>query len=86
MSKTPKLTALSSGFPAFLRRARPARALALTLLLGACAATPPEPPLKVAMPAAYSRTQGDWQPAQHLAATPRGPWWHVFDDPVLNER
>ncbi len=85
MSKTPKPAALTRVSPASLSGARPARALLLTVLLSACAATPPEPPLKVAMPAAYSKTQGEWQPAQHLATMPRGPWWQVFDDPALND-
>lgn len=55
------------------------------LLLCACAATPPERPVKVAMPADYAQAQGNWEPAQHLAAAPRGPWWEVFGDPVLNQ-
>lgn len=55
----------------------------LALLLGACAATPPEPPVQVQVPTHYAQAQGDWQPAQALAAAPRGAWWSVFDDPVL---
>ncbi len=54
-------------------------------LLSACAVTPPEPPANVAMPMGYAQARGDWQPAQHLAAAPRGPWWQVFGDPVLNK-
>ena len=61
----------------------------LALLLGACA-TPPEPPVKLALPMHYAQGQGvqgqvDWQPAQHLSAAPRGPWWQVFGDPVLSD-
>jgi len=57
---------------------------ALALLLGACAATPPEPAVKIALPAAYAQAQDGWQPAQPLATMPRGAWWSVFDDPVLS--
>ncbi|MGC9163077.1 MAG: efflux transporter outer membrane subunit [Thiomonas sp.] len=56
---------------------------ALALLLGACAATPPEPAVHIALPAGYAQAQDGWQPAQALAAAPRGAWWSVFDDPVL---
>ncbi|MFZ5578084.1 MAG: efflux transporter outer membrane subunit [Pseudomonadota bacterium] len=62
---------------------RPLFISSLALLLGACAATPPEPPVQVHVPAHYAQAQGDWQPAQALAAAPRGAWWNVFDDPVL---
>ncbi|WP_449371097.1 efflux transporter outer membrane subunit [Thiomonas sp.] len=55
----------------------------LVLLLGACAATPPEAPVKIALPASYAQAQSGWEPAQALAAAPRGAWWSVFDDPVL---
>lgn len=57
----------------------------LALLLGACAAVAPEPPVRLAMPASYAQEKGDWQVAQRLAVTPRGPWWQVFDDPTLND-
>ncbi|WP_079416595.1 efflux transporter outer membrane subunit [Thiomonas intermedia] len=55
----------------------------LVLLLGACAATPPEPAVKIALPASYAQAQSGWTPAQPLAAAPRGAWWSVFNDPVL---
>lgn len=60
-------------------------AAALALLLAACAAIPPEPPVKVAMSRSYAQAPGDWQPAQPPAAMPRGPWWEVFGDPVLTD-
>ena len=69
---------------AHARRSRVGACVLGALLLSACAATLPEPPAKVAMPMGYAQARGDWQPAQHLAATPRGPWWNVFGDPVLN--
>lgn len=57
---------------------------ALALLLGACAANPPEAPPKIAMPQAYSEPHGRWQTAGNWAAMPRGAWWKVFGDPVLD--
>lgn len=56
----------------------------LALLLGACAAQPPEPPLKVALPLDYAHAGQGWTPLQNAAAMPAGPWWSVFDDPVLS--
>ncbi|NNM65346.1 MAG: efflux transporter outer membrane subunit [Burkholderiales bacterium] len=56
----------------------------LALLLGACAARPPEPPLKVALPLHYAHAGQGWTPLQSAAAMPAGPWWGVFDDPVLS--
>ena len=58
-------------------------AVPLVLMLAACAATPPEPAVKVALPASYAQAQSGWTPAQPLAAAPRGAWWSVFNDPVL---
>ena len=56
----------------------------LALLLGACAAQPPEPPLKLALPLHYAHAGQGWAPLQSAAAMPAGPWWGVFDDPVLS--
>ncbi|MDE2176338.1 MAG: efflux transporter outer membrane subunit [Betaproteobacteria bacterium] len=58
-------------------------AVPLVLILAACAATPPEAPVKIALPASYAQAQSGWEPAQAMAAAPRGAWWSVFDDPVL---
>ena len=58
-------------------------AVPLVLILAACAATPPEASVKIALPASYAQAQSGWEPAQAMAAAPRGAWWSVFDDPVL---
>lgn len=58
-------------------------AVPLVLILAACAATPPEAPVKIVLPASYAQAQSGWEPAQAMAAAPRGAWWSVFDDPVL---
>ena len=68
-----------------IRRRRGARALptlALALLLGACATAPYEVPT-AAVPAAYKEADG-WAPAAPADALARGPWWRLFDDPVLD--
>ena len=67
------------------RRAAAAGAFALALLLGACSAQPPMPPLHTPMPAAYSATAQGWHPAPRQAAMPAsGAWWKVFGDPTLD--
>jgi NodT family efflux transporter outer membrane factor (OMF) lipoprotein len=30
------------------------------------------------------KEQGDWKPSEPDDALNRGPWWHIFDDPVLD--
>jgi len=30
------------------------------------------------------KEQGDWKPSEPDDALSRGPWWHIFDDPVLD--
>jgi NodT family efflux transporter outer membrane factor (OMF) lipoprotein len=65
----------------FLSSLRPLPALALALLLGACAATPPEAPPRLALPAAYAPS-ADWQPAPPPQAS--GAWWTVFGDARLD--
>ena len=60
-------------------------ALVIALLAGAggCTLAPvyQEPPLT--LPAAFKEA-GDWVPATPADDAPRGPWWTVFDDPVLD--
>ena len=66
------------------RFARACGASVVALLLGACAATPPEPPVKIAVPPAYASAAGGWTPVAPLTAMPAGSWWQVFGDPVLD--
>jgi NodT family efflux transporter outer membrane factor (OMF) lipoprotein len=58
--------------------------MALLASLGACSLAPvyQEPPLP--LPAAFKEA-GDWVPATPADDTPRGAWWTVFNDPLLNE-
>jgi NodT family efflux transporter outer membrane factor (OMF) lipoprotein len=30
------------------------------------------------------KEQGDWKPSEPADTLSRGPWWHIFDDPVLD--
>ncbi|PRY08591.1 efflux transporter outer membrane subunit [Paraburkholderia sp. BL25I1N1] len=81
-----------------LSRRLPRRTLAATLigaLLSACSTLPAYQRPSADIPAQYagavhtgavhtSAAQG-WAQAAPADATPRGPWWTIFNDPVLNE-
>lgn len=82
--------------PPHRRTRQPAIALA-ALLLSACAARAPyQPPAldigthfkqgQTTLDAAPINAAGvQWSPAQAADSQPRGTWWAVFQDPVLNE-
>lgn len=59
-------------------------AAAVLASLGACSLAPvyQEPPLP--LPVAFKEA-GDWVPAKPADDAPRGAWWTVFNDPVLND-
>ena len=67
----------------------------LGALLGACSTLPPyqRPSAKIPPHYAGAAHAGDvhagaapgWARAAPADATPRGPWWTIFDDPVLNQ-
>ncbi|MFT4254363.1 MAG: RND transporter, partial [Caulobacter sp.] len=52
--------------------------------LTACAGAPAYAPPAVAAPAAFKET-GPWTPAAPADDQPRGDWWTIYGDPVLNE-
>lgn len=61
-------------------------ALAAIGLLGACNLAPPyRPPAATlgVLPASY-KEGGPWQPATPADELPRGPWWNMYHDPLLN--
>jgi NodT family efflux transporter outer membrane factor (OMF) lipoprotein len=58
-------------------------AIALVLILSGCAIGPTYVTPKVESPAAFKES-GDWVVANPSDAAPRGKWWEVFNDPVLN--
>jgi NodT family efflux transporter outer membrane factor (OMF) lipoprotein len=61
-------------------------ALALALTLAGCANLAPsyEAP-SVETPVAFKEGQGTWVRAAPADALTRGPWWELFNDPVLND-
>lgn len=60
-------------------------ALALALALSACASVGPSHQRPaVDTPVAFREGQGVWVPATPADTLERGPWWQLFNDPVLN--
>ena len=60
--------------------------LALVLALSACAVGPRyDAPPTVDTPVAFKEGQGEWIRATPSDALERGPWWQLFNDPVLND-
>lgn len=68
-----------------MNASRNARATAALLLLGlgGCAVGPDYQRPKVDAPA-FKET-GNWKPSEPAAEAPRGKWWQMFGDPVLND-
>ncbi len=60
--------------------------LALLILLGGCVNLAPHYDVPaVDTPIAFKEGQGAWVPGAPADTLDRGPWWQVFDDPVLND-
>jgi len=53
------------------------------LLLAGCNLAPPYEPPRLTAPVAYNDI-GPWTPATPLDAAPRGAWWLIFHDPILD--
>lgn len=58
-------------------------AAGLTALLGGCAVGPDYVRPTATVPAAYKEA-GNWKPARPQDEAPRGKWWAVLGDPLLN--
>ena len=59
-------------------------AVAPALLLTACAVGPDYKRPQVVTPPEYKESK-DWKIAEPRDAVPRGKWWMIFGDPLLNE-
>jgi NodT family efflux transporter outer membrane factor (OMF) lipoprotein len=60
-------------------------AIALALVLAGCANLAPEYEVPaVDTPVAFKEGRGAWVPAAPADTLDRGPWWELFDDPVLS--
>ena len=74
--------------PADLSHLPNPRRMVLAALLcagvAACSTTPPQPPVKLNVPAAFAEDRG-WTPARPQDAAPRDAWWQVYNDPVLDQ-
>jgi NodT family efflux transporter outer membrane factor (OMF) lipoprotein len=53
--------------------------------LAGCAIGPNYEKPAVETPAAFKEASGDWVVAQPRDDAPKGPWWRIFNDPVLND-
>jgi outer membrane protein TolC len=61
-------------------------ALALALVLAGCAVGPNyDKAPSVDTPAAFKEGAGEWVRAAPADTLERGPWWQLFNDPVLND-
>ncbi len=61
-------------------------ALTLALAMAGCAVGPTyDKPPSVDTPVAFKQGQGAWVPAVPADTLERGPWWQLFNDPVLND-
>ena len=63
---------------------KPLFPVALALLITGCAVGPSYQRPRTPEVIAYKEA-GDWVTAQPADALERGPWWQLFNDPVLNE-
>ncbi|HEY2356751.1 MAG TPA: efflux transporter outer membrane subunit [Phenylobacterium sp.] len=66
------------------RAARTLGSTAIALALTACSLAPPYTPPTTPIAAAF-KEEGPWTPAQPADAQPRGQWWAMFADPVLDD-
>jgi len=66
-----------------MRAARLGITAGLAMLAG-CSMAPSYEPPTIGAPAAYKEIEG-WTQATPMDGQPRGSWWSIFDDPVLND-
>lgn len=59
--------------------------LALSVFLAGCAVGPVYQQPAVETPAAFKQGQGEWIKAVPADTLARGPWWQLFNDPILDQ-
>ena len=59
--------------------------LVLALVLAGCAVGPTYQRPEMETPAAFKEGRGEWVRAMPADTLERGPWWDLFNDPVLHE-
>ena len=64
---------------------RPSAFLLCCSFLAGCAIGPNYEKPAVEAPAAFKEASGEWVVAQPKDEVPKGKWWQVFNDPVLDE-
>jgi NodT family efflux transporter outer membrane factor (OMF) lipoprotein len=63
----------------------PFAVLVLVLVLAGCAVGPTYERPAIETPAAFKEGQGEWVRAMPADLLERGPWWALFNDPVLGD-
>jgi outer membrane protein TolC len=58
--------------------------MAILALAGGCAVGPDYKTPAISTPAAF-KEDPEWKVAAPADDSPRGPWWAVYNDPVLND-
>jgi len=81
----PSKSALRSHAPARLRVTRVALAAAGLLALGACTALAPSQKPDAPTAPRFLEAAPGWMAAAPADTLSRGPWWTLFDDPVLDQ-
>ena len=76
-------TKLSWGYPCSSVFKGFSLALGTSVLIAGCAVGPNYEKPEAAAPAQYKEA-GEWMPAKPSDAAPKGEWWKVFRDPVLD--
>ncbi len=75
---------MSGGRARHVTAAGIAAAIAGTAFLSACMVGPDYKRPPAIVPAAYKEQDG-WKPGEPRDAVNRGPWWSIYNDPVLDE-
>ncbi len=75
---------IASRFRSLRRLARRALPAAMLLGLAGCSLAPAYHTPAIAVPATYKESSGLWTPAVPADTAPRGDWWQMFGDAILD--